>query len=186
MKLWPERVLGGSSPVQAIFRHSITVCSSDAARAGRGRRCSARPLQHSRSLHGRRHTPQHTTYSHAARQHSRLNRPGGLASTNRLARAVVPHDERERLVELDHVLVVGAEGADACRGGRQQAAQRQRGCRLRTAGGPWRGTQRGAQPRAAACSTAELPSALACGAPAKRGQSGHRERPGVCGAGDYP
>lgn len=25
MKLWPLRVLGGSSPVHAIFRHSITV-----------------------------------------------------------------------------------------------------------------------------------------------------------------
>lgn len=26
MKLWPERVLGGSSPVVACFRHSIIVC----------------------------------------------------------------------------------------------------------------------------------------------------------------
>lgn len=34
MKLWPERVLGGSSPVHAIFRHSITVCGR-ASRRGR-------------------------------------------------------------------------------------------------------------------------------------------------------
>ena len=29
MKLWPDRVLGGNSPVQACFRHSMIVCEGD-------------------------------------------------------------------------------------------------------------------------------------------------------------
>ena len=28
MKLWPDRVLGGNSPVQACFRHSMIVCEN--------------------------------------------------------------------------------------------------------------------------------------------------------------
>lgn len=116
MNDWPERVLGGSSPVHAIFRHSITVWMG----GGGGRRHHAMGSQ-------RKAQPQACNSPKPATAPS-LNLPGGqMRNANatggctpmphRLPGAVVPHNERERLVKLDHILIVRAEGSNACKEG---------------------------------------------------------------------
>ena len=97
MKLWPERVLGGSSPVHAIFRHSMTVCS---AAQRRGRAGGDRGDEGQRVARRQRR--------------QRLVAPGWIQRrlpriTHRLARPIVAHDEREGAVKLDDVLVIRGE-----------------------------------------------------------------------------
>lgn len=58
------------------------------------------------------------------------NQPGNR-QTHRLAGSIVTHNQRQRLVEFNHILVVGAERADACSRAMLQTAV----CKRRRIGG---------------------------------------------------
>ncbi len=100
MKFCPDRVLGGSSPVQACLRHSMMVCA-EGNHCGHGH--AAYAFTHTKIIVFRRDS------SYSFDQAEGSNR----LLAHRLASAILPDDERERAVELDDMLVVWAEAANA-------------------------------------------------------------------------
>ena len=102
MNAWPARALGGSSPVVAIFRHSMTVWR------WRGEGCAGEKNVREKNAgrmgasRGELGTPPRDPGC-----------PGVHRSTYRLSRAVAPDDEGQGLGEYDGVVVIGAEAADA-------------------------------------------------------------------------
>ena len=91
MKLCPERVLGGSSPVVACFRHSMIVCTSTHFS------CT--------SLYGL------FLVSTMQLAYRPSNRHAG--ETHRFAGSVVPDNQCQGLVEFYNVSIVRAEAPNA-------------------------------------------------------------------------
>jgi hypothetical protein len=125
MKLWPDLVLGGSSPVVACLRHSMMVCASVAGAAiarGTGRR----PMRHRERRGGLPALPGGGAKRCIHRIEAAAPCWGGWGAY-RLAGAIVAHDQGQRALELDDGVVVRREGADALdeqlRGRGQGAAQ---------------------------------------------------------------
>ena len=102
MNAWPARALGGSSPVVAIFRHSMTVWRW----RGEGY-AGEKNVRDARGGWGRRGE------NWAPLRERDPGCPGVHRSTYRLSRAVAPDDEGQGLGEYDGVVVIGAEAADA-------------------------------------------------------------------------
>ena len=103
MNAWPARALGGSSPVVAIFRHSMTVWRW----RGEGYAGEKNVREKTRGGWGRRGE------NWAPLRERDPGCPGVHRSTYRLSRAVAPDDEGQGLGEYDGVVVIGAEAADA-------------------------------------------------------------------------
>ena len=102
MNAWPARALGGSSPVVAIFRHSMTVWRW----RGEGY-AGEKNVRDARGGWGRRGE------NWAPLRERDPGCPGVHRSTYRLSRAVAADDEGQGLGEYDGVVVIGAEAADA-------------------------------------------------------------------------
>lgn len=102
MNAWPARALGGSSPVVAIFRHSMTVCRWRGEGYAGEKNVREKNAGRMGASRGELGTPPRDPGC-----------PGVHRSTYRLSRAVAPDDEGQGLGEYDGVVVIGAEAADA-------------------------------------------------------------------------
>ena len=101
MNPWPDRTFGGSSPVQACFKHSMTVCGGDSFHVDH--------QQHKWFIHR-----MHRSCFKRCRIHVVGRTHADRATmTYRLSSTILAHNEGERSVKLNDMLVAGAKAAHA-------------------------------------------------------------------------